>query len=147
MSTKSEIIDGCEVYFTKLPPLRAIQLKAKIGRFLAPAFANGAGGALRQLEGIESLANADANAITNIVGSLLSALDPATLPDLIVELLRTTSIVVEDEGGRRVKRDLLSPAEIDRVFLDKELLLYKVLGFALREHFADFLRGVSSLRG
>lgn len=140
-------IDGVEIIFTKLPPLRAIQLKAKIARMLAPAFKDGAGGAVSQLSRVNSIADADVTELAGMLGSLLAALDPDTLPELIADVLRTTSLVLDDESGRRVKHDLCSPAAIDKVFLDREELLYKVIGFALREHFADFLRGVSSLRG
>lgn len=125
----------------RMAPMRGLALKARLARVVAPVLAEImpllAGGNI-------DLANVDVEKAAPMVGAALSHVDPDSLPDLVYQVLSTTSVTMHEGSGKKrvlVNVDLCDPGAIDRVFAENERALYTVIGFALKAHFADFIGG------
>lgn len=128
-----------DVTVSPYAPLRGITVKARLLKTIAPILHH-VGPLLDSLGSIE-IADLDVDRAAPVLGALLAHIDPDTLPELIQELLDTTS-VVQPEGKQKkqlVKVDLCDPGAIDRVFAGKEQAMFRVIGFALKVHFAGLV--------
>lgn len=97
-----------------------------------------------KLAGMAGLDFAKAGPALNAV---LATLDPETIPELIGEILVSTS-VIRREGKQKqpVKVDLCDEGQIDRVFENNESGLLATVWYTLGAHFEGFLGGSASGR-
>lgn len=137
-------IDGYKVSTTRHPPLRGLQLKARVLRLVAPA-ARGlsAAGDLGELADLE-LNVENIEKIAPALEALAGAIDPETLPDLVCELLCNTSIIVPDARGVLNRIELNSRGNIDLAFDGRDGLMFRVIAHAAGVNFADFFGGKAS---
>lgn len=136
--TKQETINGWTVSAQRLPMLRGLALKAKIGKVLAPILET-VSPLLKEAGGIENISIEQA---APLLAKAFAQLEPAQVPELVQEILNTTSVVLPDDKGRLNRVDLCDAGAIDRVFADVgELVLFKVVWFTLKVHFENFTGG------
>lgn len=125
------------------PPLRGLQVRARVAKALVPALAK-AGPLLEQLKPGNNLADIEIEKAGPLLGAMLAELNPDELPELVKALLATTSVIVT-EGKKQRKVDLCTPGAIDSTFEGQDhVLLFDVIPFALKEVFAGFLTGIVS---
>lgn len=143
MSTNT-VIDDLEVSTQPLAPLRGLALKAKLTALILPALAKG-GPLITRLQagGAERLDKLDVAELAPIIGELMTQIDPDRLPELVTQVLATTSVTVV-EKGLPVRYELGAPGMIDRIFMTRSRALYAVIWHALKVHFADFIGGARS---
>lgn len=97
-----------------------------------------------KVPGIAGLDFAKAGPALNAV---LATLDPETLPDLIREILISTSVIRrEGKNKQPVKHDLQDEGRIDLVFENNESGLLATVWYTLGAHFEGFLGGSASDR-
>jgi hypothetical protein len=126
IKTRTETINGKVISVTQLPARRAIQLKARLLKLLAPSF--GAlfdGGATGR-----KLSTIDIQPVTlgKAMEKLAETLEPAVFESLIFDTLAGTKIDNQD----------ITPAMFDLTFGGDLLFLYKVVWFSLRVQFEGF---------
>jgi hypothetical protein len=135
------------VMIAPFAPMRGLAVKAKLGKALAPILAQLAP-ILKESEG-QKLEELDAAKAMPMIGAVFANLDPDTLPELISDLLSTTSVVITEGTGKKqskVKCDLCDVGEIDRVFMGRDHLLLTVIALAFKEHVAGFIGGSANDR-
>ena len=139
--TQQETINGWTIYTNRLPMLRGLEQKARVMKVTVPIAAPLAPLAKEAKEG-GGIQNIDIERAAVMLAQAAVHLEPAQLPVVIQDILQTTSVVMPDDKGRMNRIDLCDAGAIDRVFTDAgELVLFKVVWFALKVQFENFLGG------
>jgi hypothetical protein len=123
------VIDGLPTTVQPLPFMRASSLAARLLKLFGPAF-----GQLMSMAGDEDIGPA--------VATLCSQVDPVTLPDLLREILSSTSVSLD---GRA--HPLGSAGAIDLVFMGRLATGFRVVAYALEVNFAGFFVELRSWLG
>jgi hypothetical protein len=129
MSRKVEqtTVDGFQVITTELEFMDAADLVPELTAVLAPGYA-AAGG--------------DDSSIGKAIANMAMALTGGKLTALLPRLLKGTTVIVPDEGGKLVKIDLTEPRALNRAFTGRKKLAMGVVKLALEVNFRDFFDGV-----
>lgn len=124
---KERRIDDLDVEATPLPAMRGMTLFARFGRIAAPALATLAkGGGLAGGGALDAIAE------------IFQQAAPEELAGVIVELMSSVTVTVEENGKRR-RVDLDSTAKIDEVFTGRFATQLKTVAFAAETNWgADF---------
>lgn len=126
IKTRTEKINGKDISVTQLPARRAIRLKAKLLKLLAPTF----GALFEGAPKVRTLSSIDIQPVTigKAMERLAETLEPTEYESLILESLSGTKIDNAD----------ITPQVFDIVFGGEMLFLYKVIWFSLKVQFEDF---------
>lgn len=152
-------INGWDVVTVKLAPMRGLELKARVAKLAVPMLGKIAP-FVKELEAEWRAANAEALAadpdlkfeiklgeidterVAPLLASLVEFIEPKTLPVLVADVLRTTSVTRPDDDGVLNKIDLCDDGAIDRTFGDvSDLVMWATVWHALKTQFADFFGG------
>lgn len=131
LKTEDQEIDGVRCTVVEFPAMYNFKLLAKLAKTLGPSLA-----ALGQLN-----PNTDLSDAGPALRDALAGLDPDEAQRLLVELLKSTSVISTE--GKRV--ELSSQSAIDNMFSGRLLTMLKVAMFAVRVNFADFIDGSKKL--
>jgi hypothetical protein len=118
--------------------MQALRLKAKLLRKLIPVFASGASFA-GAAASMDELLQMELNDVGPVMLAIAEALEPAELSQLIGECLKATSIEA-DHAGKLKRIELNTENKID-LHVPDVTTLYKILFFALKVNFGDFIEG------
>lgn len=127
VKTRDTTIDGHTVKVTQHPGRRALRLKSRLVKLLAPSI----GTIIQQkVEKGKNLLDqeVDMTKIGEAVIALADKLDPDDFENLILEILVST----------RVDGKEINEAAFDDLFAGEMSLMYKVVFFALQTNFGDF---------
>jgi hypothetical protein len=119
-------IDGFKVICMELEFMDAADLVPELTAVLAPGYA-AAGG--------------DDSSIGKAIANMASALTGGKLTALLPRLLKGTTVVVPDEGGKLIKIDLTDARNLNRAFTGRKKLAMGVVKLALEVNFRDFFDG------
>ena len=127
-----EEVDGLPFRVVPFSAYHALGLLARLAKAIGPA--------LSSLSGYD--ANTDLKDLAPALRVAFAALDPAEAQVLTLEILKLTSVLLDDGTGKPAPRvELNTKEKFDRVFSGRLKTLFKVLGFALRVNFSDFIAG------
>lgn len=132
-------IDGLDVTSHKFPVFEALRLKAKLVRVVMPILSSSTS-ALDGIGSVEDLMNADTDQLGPIGLAIAEALEPKQLTALFLDCLRTTNVTIDGPKGPRII-ELTSESKINGV-VDDVVTLWKIVYFALKATFGDFIEGV-----
>lgn len=124
----TEEIDGLQVRTAQLPALQAYDLLTRLGEIITPALT-----VIASLEG-EALLDQDLGALAPVLASVFAKIKGAEGKALIKDTLALTSVV---EDGSLI--ELTSQARIDEAFTGRLLTMFKVMAFAIRVNYRDFI--------
>lgn len=126
---KSESIelDGLTFRTTQFAAMKGFALLAKLAKLIGPALAALSGAA----------PDTDVATLAPALMGAMRDLDDAQMSALAAEILAQTSVMADGSG----KKDFSDRKNIDVVFTGRLMLLFKVLGHAVRVNFADFFAG------
>jgi len=134
LKREEEEIDGLRFSVVQFPAMYGFGLLARLAKTVGPA--------ITSLSGVSP--DTDLATLGPAFSDALGALDPDEAQKLVVEVLRSTSVVIPDAtGGRKV--ELTDKAKIDEVFSGRLRTMFKVIGFSLRVNFSDFVGGSGKL--
>ncbi len=125
-------IDGLTYTSVQFPAMYGFGLLARLAKSIGPAVA-----ALGNVS-----PDTDLGDLGPSLSTALASLDPAEAQQLVVDVLKSTSVYLPDitgTGGRKI--EFADKVKIDEAFSGKLKTLFKVLGFALQVNFADFAPG------
>ena len=86
-------------------------------------------------------AQGDDASIGKAISNMALALTGGRLTSLLPRLLKGTTVIVPDEGGKLVKIDLMDARSINRAFTGRKKLAIGVVKLALEVNFRDFFDG------
>lgn len=130
-----EEIDGLAFRVIPFSAYHALGLLARLAKSIGPA--------LSSLTGYDP--NTDLKDLAPALRIALAALDPAEAQVLTLEVLKQTSVLLDDGSGKTAPRvEINSKEKFDRVFNGRLKTLFKAVGFALRVNFAGFIDGSES---
>lgn len=134
IETKEKYISGVKYTSTQFPARRALKLKTKLIKILAPSVFTGIGAASSQSILDVSL---DSPLLGKAVEMLVNRLDEDTMVNLVMEMLSST---------RREGKEL-SDTHFDMVYAGNFAELYKALYFVLEVNFGSFFQemGIGNL--
>lgn len=135
IKTESKNIDGHEVKSTQLPAMRSLKLKARLGRVAGPAVKE-LGAVAGDLADWKDDDDVDFEKLAPALMALAANLDDATVDELFPQILASTTIV---KDNRQIELD--SSENINNAFTGNLNLMFKVVAFALKVNFSDFLLG------
>ena len=145
---KETTIDGCKVSTTKHPPMRGLQLKARLFKIALPSIGALVASGMKSLTEMMKVEFENPEALAKIAPAfekLAEAINPDDLPALLCELLTNTSIVVPGANGQPVRIELGTLDGFNIAFDDnRDSLIWRVAVFAAGVNFADFLGGKAS---
>lgn len=117
--------ESFEVTISKLEPVAAYKLVAKLGKILVPALV-----AMRQ--GTES-------DLQPVVSRMFDELPADLATEIMLDVFAAATVVRRTSDGGASKHELCAGiAEVNRAFRGNLLMLFKSLGFALKVNFDDF---------
>lgn len=130
LKTEEQEIDGLTFKTVQFPAMYGFALLTRLAKCVGPA-----------LSALGSVGpDVDAQTMAPAMRDALSSLDPDEAQRLVLEILKQTSVLIQDSvGGRRV--EFTSKMSIDEVFSGRLKTLFKAVGFAIRVNFADFMPG------
>ncbi len=120
LRTERKKIEGLEVSTTQLPALRAFALLARLGKVIGPA--------LSKMSGMNMESD-----IGPVLGELFANLDPAESSDLVLEVLISTQVIIDNR-----REELNNQEAVDRVFGGNLKAMLLTMGFALKVNYSDF---------
>jgi hypothetical protein len=125
-----EGVDGeaFEVTCTKLEPVAAYELLAKVGKLLVPA--------VMAAQGLTS--KSDALSMIPAVNQLFDAMSPELARSLMQDLLRGCTLTRPDDKGELERHDLLTTQKINRAFRGNLKAMLMAMKFSLEVNFGDF---------
>lgn len=124
---KTEFIDGLEFRVIPFDAWEALGLLTRLIKTVGPA--------LSSFSDLDP--NTDVSEIGPVITSGFAALSPSEAQSLALELLKQTSVILED--GRRV--EITNPQKFSQVFNGRLKTMFKVIGFSAKVNFASFSDG------
>lgn len=117
--------DTLDVECSKLEPVAAYLLVAKLGKILLPALV-----AMRQGKETD---------LQPVIGQMFDSLPPELAREVMLDLFRPCVVVKTNAEGKQSKHDLaLGQPEVDKAFRGSLKTLFQALGFAFEVNFGDF---------
>ncbi len=130
LKREEEEIDGLRFIVVQFPAMYGFSLLARLAKSVGPA--------LTSLSGVS--VDTDLATLGPAFRDALQALDPDEAQKLVIELLRSTAVIIPDAtGGRKI--ELTDRTKIDEVFSGRLKTMFKAIGFALRVNYTDFVNG------
>lgn len=123
-------IDGMTFTVVQFPAMYGFGLLARLAKTIGPA--------LTALSSVRD--ETQLTTLGPVLHEALGALDPDEAQRLVLDVLKSTSVLIPDATGGR-KLEFSDRAKIDEVFSGRLTMLFKVIGFALRVNFSDFVLG------
>lgn len=133
LKTEEQEIDGLRVITTQFPAMYAFKLLARLAKSIGPVMSTFQGVSL----------NTDLADLGPQLSSALSSFDPDEADKLVLEVLKCTSIWLTDGPAHKV--ELSDRTKVDEAFSGRIMTMFKVLGFALKVNFSDFVTGIGQL--
>jgi hypothetical protein len=131
LKREEEEIDGFRFTSVQFPAMYSFGLMARLVKSVGPAIST-----LMELG-----PDADIAEHAPMLAQALSTLDPDDAQKLVLEILKSTSVLVPtDKGDKRL--EFSDRTKIDEFFTGKLILMFKAVGFALKTNFSDFLSGI-----
>ena len=125
-------IDDLKFTVVQFPAMYAFGLLARLLKTIGPVMAT-----------LGNNMNVELSELSGPLREALSALDPEEAQKLVLEILKSTSVIIPDPtGGRKV--EFTSSTKIDEVFSGRLMTMFKVVVFAAQVNFADFVQGIGS---
>jgi hypothetical protein len=130
LKREDEVIDGLHFTVVQFPAMYGFGLLARLAKTIGPVMGS--------LSGITP--GTDLGTLGPQFADALAALDADEAQRLVLDILKSTSVVIPDAtGGRKV--EFSDRTKIDDVFSGRLKTMFKVVGFALRVNYADFNAG------
>ena len=128
----TETIDELEFRVIPFDAYFALGLMARLIKSVGPAL-----GALSGLDPESDLSSLNVGHLREAFTSL----EPGDAQKLALELLRNTSVLIDDGGKVKPRVNLHSEEKFNRVFNGRLKTLFKVLALSLKVNFASFSAG------
>lgn len=141
MKTQHEtVIDGLEVTSTMLDFDDAAELNLELVQKLAPLVQLFALTAADELEGDKLN-----DAALPVIATVAQSMRPTEWSALMRRLLERTVVVAPDAEGKKIRLDLSQKTARNIAFQGRVLTSYKVVLFAIKINFADFIGALGPL--
>jgi hypothetical protein len=120
LKTETKIIDGLKFYINQFPARKCIKLEKKTLTYIAPM--------LNILEGIKSLdSDIDLSKIAKCIQEVLMNISEEALEQFITEMVENTTVEISGESGKKLTLILADMNNFDKVFIGKNMTVYKLL--------------------
>jgi hypothetical protein len=130
-----EELDGLQFRVIPFSAYHALGLLARLAKSIGPA--------LSSLSGHDP--NTDLKDLAPALRIALATLDPSEAQVLVLEVLKKTSVLLDDGSGKVAPRiEINTQEKFDKVFNGRFKTMFKAVGFALRMNFAGFIDGSES---
>ena len=134
LEPKTKIVNNQEYKVLPFPAMEAIKLKTKILKLIAPALGKILGDNNVDKEFLQK--QIGGTALANAFTEMLDSLSGQDFENLVLEILRNTSVSFTVDGKQRVFN--IDKTNFDIVFEGKLVDVYKVIWFVLETNYSDF---------
>ncbi|MGN6103659.1 MAG: phage tail assembly chaperone [Kofleriaceae bacterium] len=130
LKQEQTVIDGMTFTTTQFPAVPAFTLFARLTKSVGPAL-----GVVFSADPKSEIA-----ALAPALSSTLQNLDPDVVTALAIDVLKSTSVIVNTDGGAK-NLTLNSHENINLAFMGRLPTMFRAIAFAVRVNFGDFFVG------